>query len=243
MSLLSIISFCILMIGSIFVFLIAFDLLKTWLKIREEALMHLTLFTTYSGLILLIYNILFLSEVPFVVTHNQLAVLGSFYNLFYLELAFFYLTLFSNRRNLLEKYFIVIISTALITNIILAILGFQELILIVFTFQAITIALGLYFIIQLYLRIKSSKLFCKSSETLEFIELVEKRSLLAVLILLIDGLQFMSMWLIDFYVSEAYYFIASLFGLLLFIIIYYLVIQLKTKAKDCEITEIINLLS
>ncbi|MFW9906453.1 MAG: hypothetical protein ACFFFH_19215 [Candidatus Thorarchaeota archaeon] len=243
MNLLSIISFSLLMIGSIFVFLIAYDLLKTWLKVREEALLHLTLFTTYSGLILFIYNILFLLEVPSVITHNQLAVLGSFYNLFYLELAFFYLTLFSNRRNLLEKYFIVIISIAFITNIILAILGFQELILIVFIFQAITIVLGLYFIIQLYLRIKSSKKYCKSSETIEFIELVEKRSLLAVLVLLIDGTQYLSMWLIDFYISELYYFIGSIVGLGLFIIIYYLVIQLKTKAKSCEITEIINILS
>ncbi|MFX0016734.1 MAG: hypothetical protein ACFFB2_18890 [Promethearchaeota archaeon] len=243
MSLLSIISFSFLMIGSIFVFLIAYDLLKTWLKVREEALMHLTLFTTYSGLLLLIYDIIFVLEVPFIFTHNQLAFLGSFYNLFYLELAFFYLTLFSNRRNLLEKYFIVIISTALISNIILAVLDFQELILIVFTFQAITISIGQYFVIQLYLRIKSSKQFCKSPETFEFIELVEKRSLLAVFILLIDGLQFLSMWLIDFYVSELYYFIASFIGLLFFIIIYYIVIQLKTKAKDCEITEIINLLS
>ncbi len=231
------------MIGSIFVFLIAFDLFKTWLKVREEALMHLTLFTIYSGLILLIYNIIFLLEVPFVVTHNQLAFLGSFYNLFYLELAFFYLTLFSNHRNLLEKYFIVIISTALITTIILVILGFQELIAIVFTFQAITIALGLYFIIKLYLRIKSSKQYCKSSETFKFIEFVEKRSLLAVLVLLIDGSQYLSMWLINYYISELYYFIASIVGLVFFIIIYYLVIQLRTKAKGCEITEIINLLS
>jgi len=243
MSLLSIISFSFLMIGSIFVFSIAFDLLKTWLKVREEALMHLTLFITYSGLILFIYNIIFVLEVPFTLTHNQLAFLGSFYNLFYLELAFFYLTLFSNHRNLLEKYFIVIISTALISNIILAILSLQELIQIVFAFQAITIILGLYFIIQLSLRIKSSKQFCKSPKILEFIEFVEKRSLLAVLILLIDGLQFLSMWLIDFYISEPYYLIASLIGLLFFIIIYYIANQLKTKAKDCEITEIINLLS
>ena len=243
MSLFSIISFCFLLIGAIFVFLITTDLFKVWLKVREEALMHLTLFTAYSGLLLLLYNLIFVLNVPFTFKHDQLAFLGGFYSLFYLECAFFYLTLFSNRRNLLEKYFIVIISTALILNIIFAVLGFQELIQIVFIFQSITIILGLYFIAQLNFRFRSSLQFSKTPEAIEFIKFVEKRSLLAFLILIIDSIQFLSMWVIDFYVSEMYYFIASFMGLLLFIAVYYMVKQLESKAEACEITEIMNILS
>ncbi|MFX1511420.1 MAG: hypothetical protein ACFFCQ_02430 [Promethearchaeota archaeon] len=242
MSLLSSMSFIISLFGSVFIFLIAYKLFNYWLKVREESLIHLALLSAYLGLLLLTINVVLILNIPFTPKTSQLSLLGIFYSIFYLELSFFYLTLFSNRRNLLEKYFLVIISTAIITSAILAVLDIEELIHVNFILQTLNIILGLYFVFQLYLRLKSSKQFF-TGEALSFIELAEIYSLFAWIFLIFDGIGFLGMWIISIELSELFYFFIAVFIIVLSLGMAYMADQLRIKSKNCEITEIINILS
>ncbi len=243
MSVLIIISFGIYLFACIPIFLIAFKLFKFWLKIREEVIIHLSFLIAYLGLIFFSFCVIGLLEIPLTIETSQLSFMGVLYSGFYLEIAFFYLALFSNRHNILEKYLVVIISTAIFSNIVLNVLGTEELISLSFFLCAVSVFLGFYFVFQLYLRVKSSKKFFTTPESLKFIEYGEKLSLFAFLFLVSDGLSFLSLWLLTFTLSELFYFVGSIIVLFTFWGIYYLADLLRVKGQNCDITEIINILS
>ena len=243
MGLLTIISWTEFTLITLFTFYVAYQLLIMWIQVREEALFHLMLFWFYFGIILMIINFLLAFKVPLALSLRDRAWLGVFYGGFYLELAFFYLSLFSNRRNLLEKYLIVFMTAVILINVWIgwqndpALLKWGALI------NTLTILLGLYLLFQFYQRIRTSKQFATTPSLQEFLNSTQRLLLGAYVLLVLDGGGFLLWWFVEITVTEElYFFIAStaFFSLLVF---FYYIQQLKRKIEQCDITEILNILS
>jgi hypothetical protein len=175
-------------------------LFYVWKQTSEEAFFHLGLFFVYLGLALGFMGTILALNVPFTVEKIFLPPIAVLYGFYYLELYFFYLSFFSNSKNILEKYLVILLVTSMLTAI-LAIINIDFFFL-AFIFQGIAIGCGIYIIIKMVYRFLIRKRYFKEKNEREFINLLLKVLIFVLIGLIFDGIGYLSMWIISYHLNE-----------------------------------------
>ncbi|MFW9997483.1 MAG: hypothetical protein ACFFD4_35915, partial [Candidatus Odinarchaeota archaeon] len=134
---------------------------------------------------------LLVRPLPFTMNLSDLFFLGIFYDLFYLELSFIYLTLFPNTRRIVDKYLPFVIAGAMIMNAVAGTARAEIYHLTGTALHIIVISIGLYLIFQAYLNLKINENYFKGKER-NWIAYIEKAILFAFVTFLVDGIGFLA---------------------------------------------------
>ncbi|MFX1252533.1 MAG: hypothetical protein ACFFCZ_13085 [Promethearchaeota archaeon] len=241
-----IISIILFLVAASIVFWIGWHLLRVWRILREEALLHLTLMIFYSvGLMvgLAILTFLFPTFPQPVVYKDFVLTFGVFYDLFYLEFAFFYLALFSNSRRFIEKYIPVIMIGAVTLNLVIPFIYSENLFLITLFLHSLAILVGLSLIVGLYLRIKANEKYFSREDEQEFIQLIKKVILGIFIVSVPDGVGFLGATFFPIVITEYGVLFVAIVVLGIAIIAYYLSNLVARKGKNCDFSHFFNTIS
>lgn len=233
--------------GTILFFYLSLNSLKTWKKAKEEIFIHLMLlFLAISVVLIMTYFGLFFITFPGQIDKSFLFYVGLFYDLFYLELSFLYLTLFSNSRKFFEKYIPILITIAFLLNFVAGYSQIEPYIEIAIIFHAIVIILGLFILYRAYTHFKISKKYSIDQNVVDILDYLSKIMLVLIIMFLVDGLGFLIMhyWVKFGFIFDEWLIIYLAILILVIIILFYsMVIMVRKKAKNVDLTQLINSLS
>ncbi|MFX1284798.1 MAG: hypothetical protein ACFFB5_14150 [Promethearchaeota archaeon] len=199
--------------------------IQFWFETREESFLHLMLITVYPAFLLGIMASYYI--ILTIITPGEdikiPTLLGSAFTYgFFLEFSFFYLSLFNNSRRYFEKYIPVLFGFTLLLSILEIIIN-EELYsidLLDNTLFLVSLIMMVYLCVRIYGNLRQNKQFFDDQEK-EFIDLLEKITLIFLFISIFDGLVHAIMSLQINYFDEAYMIIAIIsLGLLGLIFLY-----------------------
>lgn len=224
-----------------------YRVLRAWQKYREEVLVHVTFLTWAMALIIIVFGgIVVTNPLPGQLNRQALFVMGVVYDLFYLELSFIYLTLFSNSRAFYEKYIPILLGSAIILNVIAGTTTDESYIQIGFFFHFFIISLGLFMIAKSVWRFRRSEAYITNEKEKLFIKHLEKFLAVLLLLLLFDGSGFL-LWhlFVDagHIFTEVEWLVYSTAGLVLSLLFLWLAMDVGKKFEGCDLTLIMNNLS
>ena len=246
MSILQFVNLAVCLFGSLLISIITYRVFHAWLKYKEEALIHLTLIFGYSSSLIILLGLLIFLNQNILLGKEEIAFIGVFYSIFYLEFAFFYLSLFANRSNVLEKYIPVIMSLSIAIDATIVILNNTDLINLAILLTSIVIFLGLYLVFQTYRRFKSTENYFhgeKDSCEKDFVIKIKTILLYVFILFFVDGLGFISLFSLNIIVDDLILIIPMTVVAFSTIITYILSNKMKDITKSCDITHIFNTLS
>ncbi len=216
-------------------------LFYVWKQTREEAFFHLGLFFIYLGLALGFMGIMLAINVPFTVEKSYLPPIAVLYGFYYLELYFFYLSFFSNSKNILEKYLVILLVASMLTAI-LAIIHI-DFFLLAFIFQGIAIGCGIYIIVKMVYRFLIRKRYFQEKEEIEFINLLLKILVFVLIGLILDGIGYLSMWIISYNFNEIHLLVLTIIFNIMCVITYFLSKRVRIHMRKIEIISLLNIMS
>lgn len=246
MSLLLFFNLVISILGFVLISIIAIRVFRAWLKYREEALIHLTLIFCYIALLVVLYEVALFLNQGITLGKGELALISVFYCIFYLEFAFFYLSLFPNRSNIFEKYIPVIMSISITLNAIIVLLNETKVIDLAILLTSIVVFLGLYLVFQSYRRFKNTeKYFGENEDHCDRNFTINVKNILIFIFVLFffDGLGFIGLFAMNIVVDDIVLTISIIVIFFSTILTFILSYILHNKAKGCDITLIFNTLS
>lgn len=247
LSFFTVVSAIMLLISASVMFWISWKVLHFWHKsIREEALVHFALMFLYFATILAILAVSLVTIIPFpiIVSYKDTtAIVGVLYDIFYLELSFFYLALFSNSRRFIEKYIPLFVGGAIGLALAILLTQSESLFILAFLLHVIVIIAGLSLLVQMYFRFQANEKYFTRQEDLEFLQMTKKITILTFLILIPDGLGFLGWLYFSIVITEHLLLVIGLTCLVLGLLSYFLAKILARKAEGCDFTNFFNVLS
>lgn len=239
----------VLIFTGIFMTNIGLKVFSSWKKYRDTTLLHLTLIFFYIVLITIVFTsiIILINFVDNLLQPKLLYTLAIFYDLFYLEIALFYLATFPNSSGLHEKYLPIIISMSMIINIIL-IFSLQEIyFLLSFVFHASVVIIGIYLLVKAILKLNLSKNYFKKAEEKELIEYLISICKIVVMFLVADAVGFYIWLYLALFTPITVTWIDVIIliptSVLGFLIIGFIFNRLKIFAKKAEKIDIVHFLN
>ncbi|MHA2364899.1 MAG: hypothetical protein ACXAC7_13165 [Candidatus Hodarchaeales archaeon] len=231
-------------ITGFFYFLLAWRILNVRRNVKEDFIFHLVFLSIVFGFIAFGFIIVLIVVNPNdPIDLSSLFILGIFYDLFYLELSFFYLSLFPNSSRFFEKYLPFFIGGVTFLNAIIGTSNVDYYFIIGWIFHVIVIGTGLFLLFETYRNLKKGKQFIQKKEEIVLISYLEKIVLLIIIVLIFDGLGFLFWHFLavnNHVISDVEWAFYSIIFLLITIGIFQLVMSIGDKTKNCDISFILN---
>lgn len=246
MNILQFANLAISLFGSLVVSIIFYRVFRAWLKYGEEALIHLTLIFGYLSVLIILYGIVIFLNQNINLGKREIAFIGVFYSIFYLEFAFFYLSLFANRSNVLEKYIPIIMSLSIAIDATIVILNNEDLINLAILLTSVVIFSGLYLVFQTYRRFKRTEnYFYKEKDFCEKDFVIKIKTILFYVFILffVDGIGFLSFFSMNIIFDDIILMISMTVVAFSTVITYILSNKVNNITKGCDITHFFNTLS
>ncbi len=247
MNLVYIVSIPLVLFASFILFLLAYQTLATWKKYREEILLHLSLiFIFFASAIIGLMLIYILSGTSIEILEQNLFLIGFIYDLFYLEVSLFYISLFPNSHHFLEKYFPFIIGLMAVSNLFYSLLNPLDYFFVTLGAHFIVFLLGWVLIFQTYRKLKKSINYIQIQQEKDLIKFLEKTLLVVFLAFICDGIGFI-LWQVQILnlnkiMESDIIFMSSVFFLVV-IIGYFIIRKIEKKARGIDFIALLNTIS
>lgn len=238
-----------ILLSSFVFFLQGYKALNMWRKLRDELLLHLSIYFIALALLIILFAVYMAPQFFNVTINTNAAVvsMGLFYDLFYLELSIIYLTIFTNSRTIFESYAPFIIGVSTVVNIYTGIsTSFKDRFLYIIVFNGIIIIIGISLLILGIKHLKKSRDFIKDSNETVFNEYLIKIFSFLPVVLFFDFLGFILYELFPTYVQNLNQLLFLVIGTVLLIIsLLVLVISksISAKAKSVNLSNYLNSIS
>jgi len=247
MNLLDIVSIPLAFFASLILFFLAYQTIFTWKDYREEILLHLSFIFIFFALAIIGSIIIYtFSETPLKILEQNLFVIGFIYDLFYLEVSLFYLSLFPNSRYFLEKYFPFIIGLMAVSNLFYSLLNPLDYFYVTLGAHVVVFSLGCFLFFQAHRRFKKSIKYLQTEQEKDLMGFLEKIVLVVFLTFIADGIGFI-VWQIQILnfrnLAEVDIFFMSSMCFLVVIIGYFIIKIIKKKAQGIDFIALLNTIS
>ncbi len=247
MNLLGIISIPLILFTSLILFFLAYHTLFTWKHYREEILLHLSFIFIFFALAIIGFMIIYIfSGTTFTILEHNLYFIGFIYDLFYLEVSLFYLSLFPNSRYFLEKYFPFVIGLMAVSNLFYALLNPLDYFYITLGAHVVVFILGCSLLYQTHRRFKKSVNYLLTEEEKNLLKFLEKIVLVVFITFIIDGIGFI-LWELQILnlhnIAEIDIFFISSMSFCVVIIGYFVLTQIEKKSKGIDLLALLNTIS
>ena len=247
MQVLQILSAPTFILSFLFFFYLFIKSLKAWREVKEEVFIHLAFLILAISLIIIVFYIgIFFITFPGLINKSALFYMGILYDLFYLELSFFYLTLFSNSKKFYEKYIPIVITIAFLLNFVAGYSQIEPYIEFAIFFHAIVIVLGLFLIYRTFNHFKISIFYSRDKNEIELLNFLSKIMIFILLTFIIDGLGFLAIhyWVkFGFMIDEWLIIYLNIVFIGILIFTYFVVMKIKAKTKNIDLLQFMNNLS
>ena len=207
--------------SSLIFFLQGYKAFKMWRAIRDELLLHLTIYFIALSILIIVFMVYMGPQLFNVQIDTNLAVvsMGLFYDLFYLELSIIYLTIFTNSRTIFESYAPFIIGVSTVVNIFTGVsTSFKDRFFLIIIFHGLIIIIGISLLILGIKHLKKSREFIKKNDETVFNEYLIKMFSFLPITLLFDALGFLIFELFPSYIQHSSELLFLLMGTILVII-------------------------
>ncbi|MHA1168005.1 MAG: hypothetical protein ACTSRU_09300 [Candidatus Hodarchaeales archaeon] len=218
--------------------------LKYWREVREELFFHFMMtFFAISVLFLAFFSVLCLS---ITLDIRILFIIGIFYDLFYLEISFIYLSLFPNTRRIIEKYIPFVIAGALLMNIIASSANDEYYNRAGTALHVVVVSIGLFLLIRTVIKLRNSEKYFRKPEEISFIKFSEKILIFTIFSFILDGAGFFAWYYFveaDTVVTDLHYAVFGIGTVFFAVAIYYTLILARRKSKGCDLLSMLNTIS
>ena len=180
--------------SSLIFFLQGYKAFKMWRAIRDELLLHLTIYFIALSILIIVFMVYMGPQLFNVQIDTNLAVvsMGLFYDLFYLELSIIYLTIFTNSRTIFESYAPFIIGVSTVVNIYTGIsTTFNNRIYFIIFFHGLIIIIGISLLVLGVKHLKRSREYIKLNDEIIFNDYLIKIFSMLPILLIFDALGFL----------------------------------------------------
>ena len=237
----------ILIVTGIFVWL-GLRSFKGWKKIREEFLLHITIFYFLFGFIcLFILALAIPSDFNVTAISNEMKVMLDFcYNLFYLQFSLFYLSIFSNSRSHFESYSPVIIAFSTFLTLGAGFSGIERYFEVSSLFHFISLFIAILLIYLGLKHINQGKKYVHNDEELGVLNFLTKILNIAPILLIFDLVGFIYLIYNPGFVlqiDETFFFLFSTMALIFVLIAYYYINLFSKKLEKIDILSLLNTIS
>ena len=175
-------------------FLQGYKAFKTWKTLRDELLLHLTIYFSALAILIIVFTVYIAPQFFNIHIDTNVAVIsmGLFYDLFYLELSIIYLTIFTNSRTIFESYAPFIIGVSTVVNIYTGITtSFRDRFYLIIIFHGIIIVIGICLLLLGVRHLKRSREYIMTNDEKEFNEYLIKLFSILPIVLIFDALGFL----------------------------------------------------
>lgn len=221
---------------------------KSWKTMKEEALLHISIFYFMIAFIFmsfpfLVYFSNFELSSP---TYEIVFLSDTIYNLFYLEISIFYLSIFTNSRSQFESYAPFFMGISTILTLIVGVSATEIYTQLSSFFHFISISIAVSLIILGIRHIKNSKKYVHTEKEINFLNYILKILKIAPILLISDMISFSYIMYnpdLLLLIDEVLLLIIFTFILLFSIVIYYLSMDFGKRAKNIDIIALLNSIS
>ena len=238
-----------ILLSSIVFFIQGFKAFKTWRTIRDELLLHLTIYFSALALLIILFAVYFAPQSFNLQIDTNVAVIsmGLFYDLFYLELSIIYLTIFTNSRTIFESYAPFIIGVSTVVNIFTGVsTSFKDRLFLIIFFHGIIIIIGISLLVLGVRHLKRSKEYIKAEEEVILNDYLIKMFSFLPIVLLFDAVGFLVFESYPSYVqnlNEILFLIMGTILIIISILVLFVSKSISEKVSKINLSNYLNTIS